>query len=73
MFGDMQSGSCAAQPRSRFSPQQSGGEVNSGEGYRHPLPAQPERSVNSSSPWRNWIPPVTWSGSHPSDRRNGPP
>src|SRR6058998_1899675 len=36
MFGDMQSGSCAAQPRSRFSPQRSGGEVNSGGGASAP-------------------------------------
>src|SRR6476619_1721533 len=45
MFGDMQSGYCAAKPRSRFSPERSGGEINSGEGYRHP----PYRSAPSLS------------------------
>src|SRR4051812_12621792 len=39
MFGDMQSGSCAAEPRSSFSPERSGGEGNSRGGASAPSPA----------------------------------
>src|SRR4051794_6146650 len=39
MFGDMQSVSCAAKPRSMFSPKRSEGEVNSGGGAPAPSPA----------------------------------